>query len=165
MRTLLGWLPFLLLILNSFQSSGQDFLAIKDQNGLTQLRIYPGTTLLYKLGGESSWQEGELNLLLPPDTIILDGRKLSVKEVTHIRSDRAFPTHAGSMLAVAGVGYAGLYSANGLLSDSRPLLTNSALVTSSSLFLGGSLIRMAGKRVFRFGRKYQLSIVHFNFNP
>lgn len=165
MRTFPGWIFFLSLLLCYFQVSAQDFLSVKDQNGLGRLRIYPGTTVLFKTEGERNWQEGELNVLLPPDTIILGGRKLSVRAITAIRADRAFPTHSGSMLSVAGLGYSGIYAANGLLSDSRPLLTNSALITSSSLFLGGTLIRMAGKRVFRFGRKYHLSIVHFNFKP
>ncbi len=165
MRTFAACLSLFLLLVFSSKISAQDFLSIKDQNGLGVMRIYTGNSFLVKLNGEDSWQEAELNALLPPDTIILEGRKLSLNSIKAIRSDRAFPAHAGSMLAVAGLGYAGIYAVNGLLSDSRPLLSNSALITSSSLFLGGSLIRMTSKRVFRFGRKYQLSIIHFNFNP
>jgi hypothetical protein len=165
MRTFPGSLFLLFAILANFSGIAQDFLSIKDENGLGRIRIYPGSTFMMKLKGEKEWQETTLNVLLPPDTIILDGRKTALNEIMAIRADRAFPTHAGSMLAVAGIGYAGIYAANGLLSDSRPLLTNSAIIASSSLFLGGNLIRMAGKRVFRLGRKYHLSIVHFNFNP
>lgn len=161
----MGIALFLLLFLSYKQGLAQDFLSVKDENGLGRLRIYPGTTFLVKIKGETDWQDAELNVLLPPDTLILNGRKMAVNDIAAIRSDRAFLSHSGSMLAIAGLGYAGIYAVNGLLSDSRPLLSNSAILTSSSLFLGGNMIRMAGKRVFRLGRKYHLSIVHFNFNP
>lgn len=138
-------------------------LSVYKKNGQLGKRFYEGDRIQLKVGPHG-WISGDIEWLLN-DTLIVAGFKVGLNQIQAVRTYKAAALGAAANLGIAGVLWPAIVAINGVSSGSRPLVTNSAIVSSAAMLTGAALFYRIGLRTYKTTDAGKLRITDFNFNP
>jgi hypothetical protein len=138
-------------------------LSVYKKNGQIGKRFYEGDRIQLKVGPHG-WISGDIEWLLS-DTLIVAGFKIGLNQIQAVRTYKAAALGAAANLGIAGVLWPAIVAINGATSGSRPLVTNSAIVSSAAMLTGAALFYRIGLRTYKTTDAGKLRITDFNFNP
>lgn len=138
-------------------------LSVYKKNGQLGKRYYEGDLIQLKLGSKE-WLTGEIDWLLK-DSIVVAGFKIGLNQIVAVRRTNGFALGAAANLGLASVLWPGIVFINGLSSNSRPLITNSALLSSAAMLGGAAVLLSFGRKTYKTDAPNKLRIIDFNLNP
>jgi hypothetical protein len=156
-------LLFLLIGGGSMCHAQSKQLSVYKKNGQLGKRFYEGDRIQLKVGPHG-WISGDIEWLLK-DTLIVAGFKVGLNQIQAVRTYKAAALGAAANLGIAGVLWPGIVAINGLTSDSRPLVTNSAIISSVAMLTGAAFFYRIGLRTYHTTEVGRLRITDFNLNP
>lgn len=138
-------------------------LSVYKKNGQLGKRFYEGDRIQLKVGPHG-WVSGDIEWLRN-DTLIVAGFKVGLQQIQAVRSYRAAALGAAANLGVASVLWPVIVGINGLSSDSRPLVTTSAIISSAVMLGAAAFFYKIGIHTYHTTEPGRLRITDFNFNP
>lgn len=159
--------PFFLLLFLLFGVGNACFsqskqLSVYKKNGQLGKRFYEGDRIQLKVGPHG-WISGDIELLLK-DSLIVAGFKVGLNQIQAVRIYRAAALGAAANLGLAGVLWPGIVAINGVTSGLRPLVTNSAIISSAAMLGGALFFYKIGLRTYTTDQVGRLRITDFNLN-
>lgn len=155
-------LLFLLFGVGNACFSQSKQLSVYKKNGQLGKRFYEGDRIQLKVGPHG-WISGDIELLLK-DSLIVAGFKVGLSQIQAVRIYRAAALGAATNLGLAGVLWPGIVAINGVTSGLRPLVTNSAIISSAAMLGGALLFYKIGLRTYTTDQVGRLRITDFNLN-
>jgi hypothetical protein len=153
----------LLLLAGSITALAQSKqLSVYKKNGQLGKRFYEGDRIQLKVGPHG-WISGDIELLLK-DSLIVAGFKVGLSQIQAVRIYRAVALGAATNLGIAGVLWPGIVAINGVTSGLRPLVTNSAIISSTAMLGGALFFYKIGLRTYTTEQVGRLRITDFNLN-
>lgn len=137
-------------------------LSVYKKNGQLGKRFYEGDRIQLKVGPHG-WISGDIEWLLK-DSLIVAGFKVGLNQIQAVRIYRAAALGASANLGIAGVLWPGIVAINGVTSGLRPLVTNSAIISSAAMLGGAFFFYKIGLRTYHTTEAGRLRITDFNFN-
>lgn len=155
------WIACLISLLPLLAFGQSKQLSVYKSNGQLAHRFYEGDRVQLKLS-EHGWLNGEIEWLLE-DSLIVAGLKIGLTQIKAVRRFNAFAVGASANLGVAGILWPGIVTINGLTSNSRPLVTRSALISSAAMLGSAAVLFRIGMRTYKTTEAGRLRIINFNF--
>jgi hypothetical protein len=155
-------LLFLLIGVGNACFSQSKQLSVYKKNGQLGKRFYEGDRIQLKVGPHG-WISGDIELLLK-DSLIVAGFKVGLSQIQAVRIYRAAALGAATNLGIAGVLWPGIVAINGVTSGLRPLVTNSAIISSAAMLGGALFFYKIGLRTYTTDQVGRLRITDFNLN-
>lgn len=155
-------LLFLLIGVGNACFSQSKQLSVYKKNGQLGKRFYEGDRIQLKVGPHG-WISGDIELLLK-DSLIVAGFKVGLSQIQAVRIYRAAALGAATNLGLAGVLWPGIVAINGVTSGLRPLVTNSAIISSAAMLGGALFFYKIGLRTYTTDQVGRLRITDFNLN-
>lgn len=155
-------LLFLLIGVGNACFSQSKQLSVYKKNGQLGKRFYEGDRIQLKVGPHG-WISGDIELLLK-DSLIVAGFKVGLSQIQAVRIYRAVALGAATNLGIAGVLWPGIVAINGVTSGLRPLVTNSAIISSAAMLGGALFFYKIGLRTYTTDQVGKLRITDFNLN-
>jgi hypothetical protein len=155
-------LLFLLFGVGNACFSQSKQLSVYKKNGQLGKRFYEGDRIQLKVGPHG-WISGDIELLLK-DSLIVAGFKVGLSQIQAVRIYRAAALGAATNLGLAGVLWPGIVAINGVTSGLRPLVTNSAIISSAAMLGGALFFYKIGLRTYTTDQVGRLRITDFNLN-
>lgn len=155
-------LLFLLFGVGNACFSQSKQLSVYKKNGQLGKRFYEGDRIQLKVGPHG-WISGDIELLLK-DSLIVAGFKVGLSQIQAVRIYRAAALGAATNLGLAGVLWPGIVAINGVTSGLRPLVTNSAIMSSAAMLGGALLFYKIGLHTYTTDQVGRLRITDFNLN-
>lgn len=155
-------LLFLLIGVGNACFSQSKQLSVYKKNGQLGKRFYEGDRIQLKVGPHG-WISGDIELLLK-DSLIVAGFKVGLSQIHAVRIYRAAALGAATNLGIAGVLWPGIVAINGVTSGLRPLVTNSAIISSAAMLGGALFFYKIGLRTYTTDQVGRLRITDFNLN-
>lgn len=155
-------LLFLLIGVGNACFSQSKQLSVYKKNGQLGKRFYEGDRIQLKVGPHG-WISGDIELLLK-DSLIVAGFKVGLSQIQAVRIYRAAALGAATNLGIAGVLWPGIVAINGVTSGLRPLVTNSAIISSAAMLGGALFFYKIGLRTYTTDQVGKLRITDFNLN-
>jgi len=155
-------LLFLLIGVGNACFSQNKQLSVYKKNGQLGKRFYEGDRIQLKVGPHG-WISGDIELLLK-DSLIVAGFKVGLSQIQAVRIYRAAALGAATNLGIAGVLWPGIVAINGVTSGLRPLVTNSAIISSAAMLGGALFFYKIGLRTYTTDQVGRLRITDFNLN-
>ncbi len=155
-------LLFLLIGVGNACFSQSKQLSVYKKNGQLGKRFYEGDRIQLKVGPHG-WISGDIELLLK-DSLIVAGFKVGLSQIQAVRIYRAAALGAATNLGLAGVLWPGIVAINGVTSGLRPLVTNSAIISSAAMLGGALFFYKIGLRTYTTYQVGRLRITDFNLN-
>lgn len=155
-------LLFLLFGVGNACFSQSKQLSVYKKNGQLGKRFYEGDRIQLKVGPHG-WISGDIELLLK-DSLIVAGFKVGLSQIQAVRIYRAAALGAATNLGLAGVLWPGIVAINGVTSGLRPLVTNSAIMSSAAMLGGALFFYKIGLRTYTTDQVGRLRITDFNLN-
>jgi hypothetical protein len=155
-------LLFLLIGVGNACFSQSKQLSVYKKNGQLGKRFYEGDRIQLKVGPHG-WISGDIELLLK-DSLIVAGFKVGLSQIQAVRIYRAAALGAATNLGIAGVLWPGIVAINGVTSGLRPLVTNSAIISSAAMLGGALFFYKIGLRTYTTEQVGRLRITDFNLN-
>lgn len=155
-------LLFLLIGVGNACFSQSKQLSVFKKNGQLGKRFYEGDRIQLKVGPHG-WISGDIELLLK-DSLIVAGFKVGLSQIQAVRIYRAAALGAATNLGIAGVLWPGIVAINGVTSGLRPLVTNSAIISSAAMLGGALFFYKIGLRTYTTDQVGRLRITDFNLN-
>jgi hypothetical protein len=146
--------------------TAQRYLLVETANRAQTLKIQEGSTLTYRMQGESDWLTGKIvELRADQQLVAIDNYYLDIRKVDALRQTRPWALPTGVMLTTFGAAWSG-FALIGKATDGNPdtrYEARDAVISGVSLGVGLAIGRLLRHKVLKLGDRRRLRIVDVSF--
>ncbi len=159
----LWFILFALIILSSFEMSGQKLLVLEKAGTVKNYKYKTGDKIRIETVRDNLVYMGEITEIKDSSIIIESYTEIKLREICKVfRQRELMRTFSGAAIS-GGVFYLSLDAVNGVINNDSPIIAKNTLIASGILVGAGLLMRQFVFRKFETKVKWRLKILDFSF--